>query len=217
MDQSLTSKKIYRHRYFSIEIHTGVEGSQISQLTDTRASLLNLLEKTNFITQEQLHTVFQHLMKSEENSKSVLQNFIGQLESKPNERLPFWKISCQTSFPTTAIRLARILSEELFPSPNPDSRLLKSLIDGRIRVRCRESLEKLSEKLRMEITDSNWFPGYLTPKFVNLMTLLDLMEDSEILEEIGEKVLVETIQARPKVCQTLTKLGKAGTPETGVQ
>lgn len=210
MIQKKSNKKTYRHRYFSIEIKAGVQGSQVSQLFDSHSSVLEVFRKTEFPTQKLLDTILPDLVIQEENPKIVLLEFIGQLEGRMKGNLPYWKISVETSSPTTAISLARAISQRLFSTTDSDLGIPKNSIDSRIKVRSREDLERLQPELHFLIPSSDWSPGYLNPR---LSVLLDSMEDSQISEEI----LLEIIHERPKARTILLHVGKAIMAENDIK
>lgn len=193
-------KKQFRHRYFSVQINADKEGTEIYRLCPSISSLSELLKKSEFPTQKRLEKTLDNLVIQEQHPKIVIIDFKGQLQEGKKKNPPYWKISCQTSSATTAISLARALSQQLF---------CQNSVDSRIKVQSRERLEELDSNLQLHISNSDWSPGYLDSQ---LCEFLKLMENFHWKEEI----VLESLQNHPKVETTLVHLGKiiAATKET---
>lgn len=193
MPNTPSTRKQYRHRYFSIEIETGLKGSQVSHLFHSLSSQVEGLHAIQFVTPRGLETTLQELVVQEKNPKIVVVDFIGQLQRRTKENLPYWKISCQTSSATTAISLARALSDRLFGRPNSTLPSSSNSIDSRIKVRKRENLEVLDSDFQVSFPDSNWSSGYINHQ---LSRILHFLENLPMREEILFQRITESPKAR---------------------
>lgn len=158
---------------------------------DSDFSLLEGLRKINFVSQEKLNKTLKDLMIQERNSKVVFRYFQAQLERKKDQKLPHWKISCQTSSQITAVVLARTLSYSLF----------QNFADPKVKVQGREELESLDSTLEVFLPNSLWSPCYLNPELFHVFNLMET-------EVINEKIVLPSIQERPQLQKILSRILK---------
>jgi hypothetical protein len=192
----ISKKKDYRHRYFLIEIKTGLEGPSLPKLVDSGNFILKLLQYLNFPSQDFLETTLEELVIQKENPRISFNNFIGWLEPKPEESLFVWKIFCQTSAPTTAVSVYRTLSEILFPTEESDKR--KRLV----KVKSQESMENWPQEFSILLPDSNWSPGYFHKQLSNSF---DCINNSEINLNLFNEMLKKRVKMKNIMFQFMEK------------
>lgn len=192
-ENTKNSTKVYRYRYFLLQIEA--EGDPKLYAVFTEAENIKLIfEKTKFVTQQVLEEIL-HTLKIESGEKAIyLKKYHVQLHGANLDHPPCWKVYCETSAPTTGASVARALSEKLFPL-----NFLKK-IDPRIKIWTRNKLEEFDYHQRLQLQDSDWYPGYFDNK---ILSFLEIFEKQHLLEDF----LLAIARRRPQIKNLLVKIG----------
>jgi hypothetical protein len=159
-------KKNGRSRYFELEIHVGILGSQSRFLLNHPKILIACLKIFGFPSQSRLEKTLYDLKIFVKEKRIQLTNFMAQLEFPPGNGLPYWKISLETNRLTTGLTILRALSAGL--NPNNNTEVNREIFQ----IKSTEEFLELQQKKIGGILGEEWSPGYFDREEIYINELI---------------------------------------------